>query len=91
MDADKPFLDTAAVMSCLDLVVTADTAIAHLAGALGRPVWIALTVSPDWRWLLERADSPWYPSVRLFRQPSLGNWGAVFKEMAEKLGRLGAT
>ncbi len=86
-DRDKPFLDTAAVMSCLDLIVTADTSIAHLAGALGRPVWLALTVSPDWRWLLKRNDSPWYPSVRLFRQPNLGNWSAVFKEMAEAIGR----
>lgn len=84
-DADGPFLDAAAVMDSLDLVVTADTAIGHLAGALGRPVWIALTVSPDWRWLLHRKDSPWYPSVRLFRQPTLGNWRAVFEEMARVL------
>jgi len=84
-DADKPFLDTAAVMSLLDLVVTSDTAIAHLAGALGRPVWIALSVAPEWRWLLDRTDSPWYPSARLFRQPTLGDWPAVFNEMAELL------
>ena len=89
-DRDKPFLDTAAAMFSLDLVVTADTAIGHLAGAIGRPVWIALTVAPDWRWLLDRKDSPWYPSVRLFRQPTLGNWTAVFKEIAEAIGRLRA-
>jgi hypothetical protein len=85
LDAEASFLDTAAVMDSLDLVVTADTALGHLAGALGRPVWLALTVSPDWRWLIDRKDSPWYPSVRLFRQPTLGNWRAVFEEMARTL------
>jgi Flp pilus assembly protein TadD len=79
------FLDTAAVMQCLDLVVSVDTAAAHLAGALGRPVWIALKSVPDWRWLLDRADTPWYPTARLFRQPSAGDWGAVVRAMAEAL------
>jgi hypothetical protein len=60
--------ETAALMSCLDLVITADTSVAHLAGALGRPTWIPLAYAPDWRWLLGRDDSPWYRSVRLFRQ-----------------------
>src|SRR6185312_17150176 len=63
------FLDTAAVMAGLDLIISSDTSIAHLAGALARPVWVALNAAPDWRWLLDRADSPWYPTMRLFRQP----------------------
>ena len=69
------FIDTAAVMMNLDLVITSDTAIAHLAGALGRPVWVALRAVPDWRWLLERTDSPWYPTMRLFRQSDAGRLG----------------
>jgi len=79
------FLDTAAVMESLDLVVTSDTAIAHLAGTLGRPTWIALRPVPEWRWLLDRSDSPWYPSVRLFRQSRPGQWAPVFREMAVAL------
>ena len=67
-EAAGPFMDTAAVIRNLDLVVTPDTAIAHLAGALGAPVWLALQFSPDWRWLQGRDDSPWYPTMRLFRQ-----------------------
>jgi Flp pilus assembly protein TadD len=81
------FLDTAAVMANLDLVVTSDTSIAHLAGALGRPVWVALRFVPDWRWMLGRTDSPWYPSMRLFRQTSDGDWPPVFAAMAEALPR----
>jgi tetratricopeptide (TPR) repeat protein len=85
------FLDTAAVMHRLDLVVTADTAAGHLAGAMGVPVWIALPFSPDWRWQLDREDSPWYPTVRLFRQQTAGDWDAVFERMAAELARqLGA-
>ncbi len=79
------FVDTAAVMMSLDLVVTADTAIAHLAGALGRPVWLVLQHVPDWRWLLDRADSPWYPTMRLFRQKQRGDWAGVFAEIASEL------
>lgn len=79
------FLDTAAVMTVVDLMVTSDTSIAHLAGALDRPVWVALRHVPDWRWLLDRTDSPWYPSMRLFRQQRDGAWGAVFDAMAEAL------
>jgi tetratricopeptide (TPR) repeat protein len=71
------FLDTAAVMAGLDLVITSDTSIAHLAGALGRPVWVALAASPEWRWGLERSDSPWYPTMRLFRQTTDGDWTVV--------------
>ena len=70
--------DTAAVLRCLDLVVTVDTALGHLAGALGTPVWVALPVVPDWRWVWEREDSPWYPSMRLFRQTVRGQWKDVF-------------
>lgn len=71
------FADTAAALSCMDLLVTVDTAAAHLAGALGLPVWIALPFAPDWRWFLNRADSPWYPSARLFRQQRAGEWEDV--------------
>ena len=76
------FLDTAAVMTLCDLVITSDTAAAHLAGALGAPTWVALKQVPDWRWLLDRDDSPWYPSVKLYRQPSAGDWRSVFEDMA---------
>lgn len=79
------FLDTAAVMSHLDLVITCDTAIAHLAGAIGVPVWVALCAAPDWRWLENRDDSPWYPTMRLFRQSKLGRWDDVFERMAEEI------
>jgi tetratricopeptide (TPR) repeat protein len=73
----RDFADTAAVVSLLDLVVSADTALVHLAGALGRPVWVLLPFSPDFRWLLDRQDSPWYPTARLFRQPRFGDWESV--------------
>jgi hypothetical protein len=79
------FIDTAAVMMSLDLVITSDTSIAHLAGALGRPVWIALKFCPDWRWMLERGDSPWYPTMRLFRQTIAGDWDGVFEEIGKAL------
>ena len=82
------FLDTAAAMESLDLVIASDTAIAHLAGALGRPVWVALKYVPDWRWLLDRADSPWYPTMRLFRQKTQGDWPAVFADIAQELTNL---
>jgi hypothetical protein len=80
--------DAAAAVMNLDLVVTVDTATAHLAGALGVPVWVALPFVPDWRWLLDRSDTPWYPTMRLFRQSRPGDWEAVFENMAEVLGRL---
>lgn len=80
-----PFMDTAAVMRHLDLVITCDSAMAHLAGALAVPVWIALPFSPDWRWMLGRDDTPWYPTARLFRQAKLGEWAPVFERMAEEL------
>lgn len=84
-DGPDAFIDTAAVMANLDLVVTADTVIAHLAGALGRPTWVALPYVPDWRWLLDRDDSPWYPTVRLFRQKRPNDWDRVFAELATEL------
>jgi hypothetical protein len=85
MDAGGAFLDTAAVMKNLDLVVTSDTAIAHLAGALGVPVWVALSIGPDWRWFWDREDCPWYPTMRLFRQRRLGDWDEVFERAAGAL------
>jgi tetratricopeptide (TPR) repeat protein len=75
------FLDSAAVIENLDLVITSDTAVAHLAGALARPAWVALMHVPDWRWLMERADSPWYPTHRLYRQRRRGGWDEVFDAM----------
>lgn len=77
--------DTAAVMRNLDLVVTPDTALGHLAGGLGVPAWIALAVAPDWRWMLGRDDSPWYPKTRLFRQERWGDWNGVLEHMAQTL------
>jgi len=84
------FVDTAAVIENLDLVVTIDTSIAHLAGALGKPVWIAIKHAPEWRWQLEREDSPWYRSARLFRQARRGDWSDVFARMARELEALAA-
>jgi tetratricopeptide (TPR) repeat protein len=82
------FLDTAAAMSQLDLIVTCDTSIAHLAGALARPTWVALKKEAEWRWLRDRDDSPWYPSLRLFRQRQRGEWSDVFAAMAGELARV---
>lgn len=79
------FLDCAAVMENLDLVITLDSAQAHLAGALARPVWVALKQVPDWRWFLERSDSPWYPGMKLFRQKTNGDWAGVFAEMESQV------
>lgn len=82
--------DTAAQMAYLDLVISIDTSMAHLAGALGRPVWVLLCSVPDWRWLLDREDSPWYPTARLFRQPKAGDWAAVIERVRAELARLAA-
>ncbi len=84
----ESFADTAAVMQNLDLIVTSDTGPAHLAGALGVPVWVALPHVPDWRWLLDREDSPWYPTARLFRQTAWGRWGDVFERIAGEVQTL---
>jgi hypothetical protein len=86
----ETFADTAALIANLDLVITVDTSIAHLAGAMGKPVWTLLAFAPDWRWLLNRTDSPWYPTMRLFRQPSPGDWGSVVAAVCEQLGLLGS-
>jgi tetratricopeptide (TPR) repeat protein len=79
------FMDTAAVMSGLDLVISSDTGTAHLAGGLGVPVWLAVAHAPEWRWMLERKDCPWYPTMRLFRQRATGDWSDVFEAMREEL------
>jgi len=84
-DAEGAFLDTAAIMQHLDLVITVDTAIAHLAGGLGRPAWVLLPYSPDWRWLLEGETTAWYPSLRLFRQPALQDWSTAIQRVAAEL------
>ncbi|HEX4173272.1 MAG TPA: tetratricopeptide repeat protein [Acetobacteraceae bacterium] len=78
----EAFLDAAAVMHCMDLIVTSDTSVAHLAGALARPVWLALQHVPDWRWLLQGETCAWYPTMRLFRQPRRGDWAGVFARIA---------
>ncbi|MGA9946843.1 MAG: glycosyltransferase family 9 protein, partial [Xanthobacteraceae bacterium] len=82
------FADAAAVIDGLDLVITVDTSVAHLAGAMGKPVFILLPFNSDWRWLLEREDSPWYPSARLFRQKQTEPWGDVILRVHAALLRL---
>jgi Flp pilus assembly protein TadD len=86
-DQLEDFADTAAVIANLDLVITIDTAAAHLAGAMAKPVWVMLPFVPSWRWLLDRDDSPWYPTMRLFRQTSPGNWHGVAAKVAKELTR----
>ncbi len=88
----KDFADTAALIESIDLLVTVDTSVAHVAGAMGKPVWILLPFNPhDWRWMLDREDSPWYPTARLFRQPSAGDWTSVIGRVkGELLRRFGA-
>lgn len=82
------FSETARVMDGLDLIISSDTAIAHLAGAMGKPVWTVLSHVPDWRWLLGRTDCPWYPTMRLFRQPKAGDWESVLQELKKSLAEL---
>ena len=82
------FAETAAAICHLDLVISVETAVAHLAGALGRPVWVPLTVVPAWRWLLGRDDSPWYPTMRLFRQTTAGDWAPVVDALASRLAEM---
>jgi len=79
------FAETAALISSLDLVISVDTSVAHLAGALGKPVWVMLPYEPEWRWMLDRVDSPWYPTMRLFRQTAAGDWKGVTTQVAESL------
>ena len=85
------FADTAAAIAALDLVITVDTAVAHLAGALGRPVWVMLGYAADWRYLRDREDSPWYPTMRLFRQDSPGDWSGVAVQIAAELSKFAAS
>ena len=82
------FVETAALIACLDLVITVDTSVAHLAGALGCPTWILLPYTPDFRWLLDRDDSPWYPSVRLFRQDARRDYTQVLARVCDELQKL---
>jgi len=84
-DEMNDFSDTAGLIVNLDLIISVDTAVAHLAGALGKPVWTLLPYSPDWRWMLDREDSLWYPTMKLFRQPSPGDWGAVIDSVKKEL------
>jgi tetratricopeptide (TPR) repeat protein len=83
----EDFADTAAIVSQLDLVISSDTSIVHLAGAMGVPVWVLLKFSPDWRWMLNSEESPWYPTAKLYRQPSLGDWESVVERVREDLSR----
>jgi ADP-heptose:LPS heptosyltransferase len=87
---DLTFAETAAIVSNLDLVISVDTAVAHVAGALGRPVWTLLPFAPDWRWMLHRGDTPWYPTMRLFRQPRLNDWPSVLKQVKAEIAALSA-
>ena len=84
-DALTDFSDTAALIECMDLVITVDTSVAHLAGALGKPVWVLVPHASDFRWLLERTDSPWYPSARLFRQSEIGQWESLIREVRSRV------
>lgn len=84
----EDFTDTAGLIENLDLVISVDTAVAHLAGAMGKPVWVLLPFVPDWRWMMNREDSPWYPSMRLFRQKAHGDWAPVFQQVEEELKTL---
>ena len=79
------FLDTAALIDNLDLVISVDTSVAHLSAALGKETWVLLSHVPDWRWLLDREDSPWYPSMKLYRQTSIGNWNSVLDRVKSDL------
>ena len=81
----QDFTDTAALIDALDLVITVDTSVAHLAGAMGKPVWTLLPFAPDWRWMLQREDSQWYPTMRLFRQSDRGDWNSVIRRVSESL------
>ena len=83
-EALEDFADTAALLSQMDLVISVDTALVHLAGAMARPVWTMLPLGADYRWLMHRSDSPWYPTMRLFRQPRLKDWAAVVADVAPR-------
>ena len=84
-DELSDFSDTAALVDQMDLVVSVDTSAAHLAGAMGKPAWILLPFNPEWRWMLDREDSPWYPTARLFRQAASGDWASVLQRVHQEL------
>ena len=84
-NGENAFLDTAAIMKSVDLIITSDTSLSHLAGALGLPNWLLLKRIPDWRWMLDRSDSPWYPNHKLFRQKKIGDWLSVFDEVENEI------
>ena len=87
----KDFADTADAIANLDMIISVDTSVAHLAGAMGKPVWVLLPRSlPDWRWHLDREDSPWYPTMRLFRQQKQGDWDSTITRIAEEMRILAA-
>jgi hypothetical protein len=90
-DALDDFEDTAAVAALVDVVISVDTSVVHLAGALGRPTWILLPFCPDWRWLLDRDDSPWYPTAQFFRQPTPGDWDSVIARVKDALSEFSAS
>jgi hypothetical protein len=81
----KDLTDTVAAIEYMDLIITVDTLMAHLSGTIGKPTWVLLPYNPDWRWLLDRADSPWYPSIRLFRQQKIGDWDSVFRNVVNEI------
>lgn len=85
MDMCDDYLDTASLVFNLDLVISVDTSVAHLAGALGKPVWLLNRFESEWRWMLDRSDSPWYPKTKIFRQTEKGNWDSVIRRVAEEL------
>jgi ADP-heptose:LPS heptosyltransferase len=88
VSGDSPeIVEAAADLMRVDLLITADTMLAHLAGGLGRPVWVLLPFEADWRWMLDRGDSPWYPTMRLFRQPQLRDWNSVLQHVGAELRR----
>jgi hypothetical protein len=91
MDACEDWCDTAALIASLDLVISVDTGIVHLAGALGKPVWLLNRFESEWRWMIDRKDSPWYPSMRIFRQPEIRDWASVMESVAAELGTLAST
>ena len=83
------FADTAYALSAMDLVITVDTSIVHLAGALGLPAFVLVTAFPDWRWRMDRDDSPWYPTLRIYRQPEAGDWASVIERVVADLSACG--
>jgi ADP-heptose:LPS heptosyltransferase len=90
-DELNDFADTASLIANLDLVITVDTGVAHLAAAMGKPVWLLVPFGPGWPWLLHRSDSPWYPTMRLFRQSKLGDWTLPIVQIRDELAKLSST